>query len=192
MMSSRQGPKCGVTAPSSRLCLAASRALGSSARWPLPALDLACFVGVLLGFIRGLFIVGRKLRQACAYAACKHLPAKRDQAGRCARLLPSKVSFWPPAVCETSPHPHARPARPWVSLGIPALPWALHSRSTRMNDTAAAPRSAYDFEATSITGQAVPLSDYRGKVLLRSEEHTSELQSPCNLVCRLLLEKKTK
>src|SRR5256885_2635851 len=26
--------------------------------------------------------------------------------------------------------------------------------------------------------------------LLRSEEHTSELQSPCNLVCRLLLEKK--
>src|SRR5256885_11284090 len=26
--------------------------------------------------------------------------------------------------------------------------------------------------------------------LRRSEEHTSELQSPCNLVCRLLLEKK--
>src|SRR5688500_19878325 len=28
------------------------------------------------------------------------------------------------------------------------------------------------------------------KILERSEEHTSELQSPCNLVCRLLLEKK--
>src|SRR5205807_5152795 len=28
--------------------------------------------------------------------------------------------------------------------------------------------------------------------LARSEEHTSELQSPCNLVCRLLLEKKKK
>src|ERR1039457_1464587 len=28
-------------------------------------------------------------------------------------------------------------------------------------------------------------------VTFRSEEHTSELQSPCNLVCRLLLEKKT-
>src|SRR5688500_19839958 len=26
--------------------------------------------------------------------------------------------------------------------------------------------------------------------IVRSEEHTSELQSPCNLVCRLLLEKK--
>src|ERR1022692_5334252 len=32
---------------------------------------------------------------------------------------------------------------------------------------------------------ARPLTD-------RSEEHTSELQSPCNLVCRLLLEKKKK
>src|SRR2546426_4312947 len=29
-------------------------------------------------------------------------------------------------------------------------------------------------------------------VVDRSEEHTSELQSPCNLVCRLLLEKKKK
>src|SRR2546426_8387474 len=28
--------------------------------------------------------------------------------------------------------------------------------------------------------------------VVRSEEHTSELQSPCNLVCRLLLEKKKK
>ena len=28
--------------------------------------------------------------------------------------------------------------------------------------------------------------------IYRSEEHTSELQSPCNLVCRLLLEKKKK
>src|SRR2546426_3703248 len=30
----------------------------------------------------------------------------------------------------------------------------------------------------------------RSHKTLRSEEHTSELQSPCNLVCRLLLEKK--
>src|SRR5256885_9142857 len=32
----------------------------------------------------------------------------------------------------------------------------------------------------------------RRDVQHRSEEHTSELQSPCNLVCRLLLEKKKK
>src|SRR3989454_6164250 len=31
-----------------------------------------------------------------------------------------------------------------------------------------------------------------GLMDIRSEEHTSELQSPCNLVCRLLLEKKKK
>src|SRR5256885_6197843 len=31
---------------------------------------------------------------------------------------------------------------------------------------------------------------YMKKFNIRSEEHTSELQSPCNLVCRLLLEKK--
>src|SRR5256885_3021756 len=35
---------------------------------------------------------------------------------------------------------------------------------------------------------AIPMSHYADR--LRSEEHTSELQSPCNLVCRLLLEKK--
>src|SRR5256885_3755538 len=34
-----------------------------------------------------------------------------------------------------------------------------------------------------------PVAHRRG---MRSEEHTSELQSPCNLVCRLLLEKKKK
>src|SRR5256885_17042600 len=37
------------------------------------------------------------------------------------------------------------------------------------------------------TGSAVVASTPPEK---RSEEHTSELQSPCNLVCRLLLEKK--
>src|SRR2546426_6113945 len=33
---------------------------------------------------------------------------------------------------------------------------------------------------------------FLGSIKFRSEEHTSELQSPCNLVCRLLLEKKKK
>src|ERR671919_1109842 len=36
------------------------------------------------------------------------------------------------------------------------------------------------------------LTGYFGGYSQRSEEHTSELQSPCNLVCRLLLEKKKK
>src|SRR5256885_6964020 len=38
--------------------------------------------------------------------------------------------------------------------------------------------------STAVVGGALPA------IALRSEEHTSELQSPCNLVCRLLLEKK--
>src|SRR2546426_7211433 len=33
-------------------------------------------------------------------------------------------------------------------------------------------------------------SKLTARIAARSEEHTSELQSPCNLVCRLLLEKK--
>src|SRR2546426_12390659 len=36
------------------------------------------------------------------------------------------------------------------------------------------------------------LADAYNTIGYRSEEHTSELQSPCNLVCRLLLEKKKK
>src|SRR5256885_9822525 len=44
--------------------------------------------------------------------------------------------------------------------------------------------------AVSIGHAALIVVDTRA--LLRSEEHTSELQSPCNLVCRLLLEKKKK
>ena len=40
--------------------------------------------------------------------------------------------------------------------------------------------------------EAEKLAESLGVTAARSEEHTSELQSPCNLVCRLLLEKKKK
>src|SRR5256885_8429430 len=39
-------------------------------------------------------------------------------------------------------------------------------------------------------GTRRPASRVSSEMSPRSEEHTSELQSPCNLVCRLLLEKK--
>src|SRR5256885_7783906 len=49
-------------------------------------------------------------------------------------------------------------------------------------------RVAEGFGRTAGTvGIVIALAAITGK---RSEEHTSELQSPCNLVCRLLLEKK--
>src|SRR5256885_8133444 len=65
------------------------------------------------------------------------------------------------------------------------------------------PRSTL-FPYTTLFRSVVPIRESRphrrscplganariGEVQQRSEEHTSELQSPCNLVCRLLLEKK--
>src|SRR2546426_1285520 len=54
-------------------------------------------------------------------------------------------------------------------------------------------RSVADCFSAMALGEllAVRAVDHR-HVAERSEEHTSELQSPCNLVCRLLLEKKKK
>src|SRR2546426_1961240 len=45
---------------------------------------------------------------------------------------------------------------------------------------------------TCCTPRTVTRKSMSEVALARSEEHTSELQSPCNLVCRLLLEKKKK
>src|SRR5215467_16358397 len=58
--------------------------------------------------------------------------------------------------------------------------------------------SLHDALPTSTGSPAGPSASSRcsgtgsGAARARSEEHTSELQSPCNLVCRLLLEKKKK
>src|SRR2546426_5646720 len=51
-----------------------------------------------------------------------------------------------------------------------------------------------EHSARSIRAVQPPLIvfDASSQDTVRSEEHTSELQSPCNLVCRLLLEKKKK
>src|SRR5258708_24001864 len=48
--------------------------------------------------------------------------------------------------------------------------------------------SCFEFERQ--IGFLIFLSEYQKSNLARSEEHTSELQSPDHLVCRLLLEKK--
>src|SRR5437867_8074278 len=59
------------------------------------------------------------------------------------------------------------------------------------------PANSFKFQSCDRTPQVAGLTPslrHRAKVLslLRSEEHTSELQSPYDLVCRLLLEKKKK
>src|ERR1039457_6982571 len=50
------------------------------------------------------------------------------------------------------------------------------------------PSSALDRKSTRLNSSHLVIS--YAVFCFRSEEHTSELQSPCNLVCRLLLEKK--
>src|SRR5256885_11251522 len=52
------------------------------------------------------------------------------------------------------------------------------------------PQAATWPHSTSALWKACLLAPSCTKDSTRSEEHTSELQSPCNLVCRLLLEKK--
>src|SRR3989454_7514075 len=70
---------------------------------------------------------------------------------------------------------------PVATLGDPATlrPGHLVLALARLDE--GGPRAA--FGAVSATGG-------KWRCWKRSEEHTSELQSPCNLVCRLLLEKK--
>src|SRR2546426_1306854 len=64
-----------------------------------------------------------------------------------------------------------------------------HSRAEMGHDQRV---SAELLEEVAIHGHAVDAQDASEHLSegARSEEHTSELQSPCNLVCRLLLEKK--
>src|SRR2546426_2230059 len=59
--------------------------------------------------------------------------------------------------------------------------------------TTDSPRDPSAFARPAPAGASAPrYTPSVTKRILRSEEHTSELQSPCNLVCRLLLEKKKK
>src|ERR1039457_7008261 len=52
------------------------------------------------------------------------------------------------------------------------------------------PRGRLGGFTASVSGGIGAVIDMHDRRDTRSEEHTSELQSPCNLVCRLLLEKK--
>src|SRR5260370_18051044 len=78
----------------------------------------------------------------------------------------------------------ALPISSWPCRSIPSC-WKPSSRSTK---TPARPASAA-MTATS-TGCWATASWPVDVAVIRSEEHTSELQSHLNLVCRLLLEKK--
>src|SRR3989454_4734084 len=68
------------------------------------------------------------------------------------------------------------------------FPYTTLFRSQRPHRVGAA---LVDLERQQSTRLEHPLRAHEESARrVRSEEHTSELQSPCNLVCRLLLEKK--
>src|SRR2546426_6040587 len=78
-----------------------------------------------------------------------------------------------------------RPRSGWTAGGLKVASARLGKLST--NSGALCPRRALAAFRRSRAQDDRALSH---ESWLRSEEHTSELQSPCNLVCRLLLEKK--
>src|SRR3989454_9033883 len=112
--------------------------------------------------------------------ACERL---RDRPSIVVTRLPAtaatgstQVRVATPSRC-TVQAPHC--AMPQPNL-VPVSPSV--SRNTQSNGV-----SGVTFTVTHLPFTVKLMGDMR-----RSEEHTSELQSPCNLVCRLLLEKKKK
>src|SRR5256885_7227266 len=70
------------------------------------------------------------------------------------------------------------------------FPYTTLFRSPRQDARVSSPRLAITNAVALILPHKSMLGFNGGAIGARSEEHTSELQSPCNLVCRLLLEKK--
>src|SRR2546426_6822575 len=114
------------------------------------------------------------------------LRTHRRQARDCDRLAPERLSpfldmegrAWPTRASvdserRTRADPSDEPREP--DLGRP-------------QDSRRAAQTRYEHRRDQ--REQVPGSSPEAAIADRSEEHTSELQSPCNLVCRLLLEKK--
>src|SRR5699024_12243632 len=109
--------------------------------------------------------------------------------------LPSLVH----AMCST-PRPRSYPRLPLVAFLVsPADPRDLDSFPTRRssdleNQTTATQQDvdpSFSIEVKS-SDSSLTVQQVMGMITARSEEHTSELQSRFDLVCRLLLEKKKK
>src|SRR5690348_13387509 len=86
--------------------------------------------------------------------------------------------------------PFGAPGRPYrYRLTIPVLRYARSSTTLWGRVAVLASERVCSFSRTVMIS---PPRRVSSPVLLRSEEHTSELQSPVHLVCRLLLDKKKK
>src|SRR2546430_5312817 len=82
---------------------------------------------------------------------------------------------------------------PYTTLFRSAFPFVIGGESSAISLRRRFVNGSLKFYCTAIMKRLI-LKNWRAKLisLLRSEEHTSELQSQSNLVCRLLLEKKKK
>src|SRR5258708_14944186 len=114
------------------------------------------------------------------YATHSRRAASRPAARPVNRQPPRKVPSSALYPCTPPPpNPATSPAAYRPSIGCPPEPSAREARSVWM------PPSDLRVRMCSRTPISGPIAGWH-----RSEEHTSELQSPDHLVCRLLLEKK--
>src|SRR3989475_6819510 len=80
--------------------------------------------------------------------------------------------------------PRMATTTPWISCGVRSRPMPRMISDCSPRRIRPPPTLRLDLDRASLTSSSDRPSAYR------SEEHTSELQSQSNLVCRLLLEKK--
>src|SRR5688500_19966643 len=82
--------------------------------------------------------------------------------------------------------------RDYKVTGVQTCALPIFTLKTEVIDDSASSSRKSPGDSRVLTGKNVTRSPAPRTMTARSEEHTSELQSPCNLVCRLLLEKKKK
>src|SRR5256885_4209286 len=104
------------------------------------------------------------------------------------KMAPSSSAFLVADVPATRPS-HRLGRAPLLGLGTCRALRPLHRLLLERHAPADLPRTRAAGGGAMDRG---PARRIRPGPQARSEEHTSELQSPCNLVCRLLLEKKNK
>src|SRR5205807_9097139 len=107
--------------------------------------------------------------------------------------LPLMLSIlFPLSLCQPKRALHSFPTRRSSDLFeigvVHRIVDGLHRERVALLDAGRVARACLEF-----TGRLLRRNRHQNTpatVIVRSEEHTSELQSPCKLVCRLLLEKK--
>src|SRR5256885_3316517 len=98
---------------------------------------------------------------------------------------------WLAAEMQSWPEIPARPSPDKIDDLAAALTEQRNPRSENLEKMSAQELVKLFVDEEKFVGEALrAVTAELGRAIGRSEEHTSELQSPCNLVCRLLLEKK--